>query len=174
MNDCINNGNIANQFLRNGVTIPQARNVVRTHPYLMICTLPDEYFKGQIKCEEGRNNNQGSATFRIAKDQHVCLLHCETDGSRPSTMVNVCKEGKIAAAYDFRRRSNVSCTENGLGLVTTPSAVGGVPDIVESFMFLTFFLINHSLLYKLNYRFKEPLAFSHQEKYMTTFKREHF
>lgn len=89
-------------------------------------------------------------------------------------MVNVCKEGKIAAAYDFRRRSNVSCTENGLGLVTTPSAVGGVPDIVESFMFLTFFLINHSLLYKLNYRFKEPLAFSHQEKYMTTFKCEHF
>ena len=55
MNDGINDGNIANQFPRDGVTISQVRHAIRTHPYLMICTLPDEYFQGQIKCEELRN-----------------------------------------------------------------------------------------------------------------------
>ena len=62
---------------------------------LFIRTLPDEDFKGQIKCEERGRNHQGSATFRIAKDQHLGLLHLEADSFRFSTMVNMGKEAQI-------------------------------------------------------------------------------
>jgi hypothetical protein len=41
---------------------------------------------------------------------------------------------------DALRRSNVSCTANGLGLVTIPSTEGGVADVVGSFMVLTYLL----------------------------------
>jgi hypothetical protein len=38
------------------------------------------------------------------------------------------------------RRSNVSSTENGLGLLTMPSTEGGVPDFVGWFMILSYLL----------------------------------
>ena len=106
MNECllnhgINYGNIADQFLWDSVAISQVGHPVRTHPYPTICTLPDEDFEGQVKGEERGGNHQGRATFRIAKDQHVGLLHREPDASRFATMVNMGKKGQIATVYDL-------------------------------------------------------------------------
>ncbi len=106
MNECllnhgINYGNIADQFLWDSVAISQVGHPVRTHPDLTIRTLPDEDFEGQVKGEERGGNHQGRATFRIAKDQHVGLLHREPDASRFATMVNMGKKGQIATVYDL-------------------------------------------------------------------------
>ncbi len=97
----INDGKIADQFLRDGVAISQVVDAVRTHPRLLIRTLPDEDFEGQIKCEKRGRNHEWRAAFRIAKDQHVGLLHREADASRFATMVNLGKEGQIAAVDDL-------------------------------------------------------------------------
>ncbi len=78
----INYGKIADQFLWEGVAISQVSDAVRTHPDLAIRTLPDEDFEGQIECEERGRDHEGRAPFRIAKDQHVGLLHREADASR--------------------------------------------------------------------------------------------
>ena len=61
LNHGINDGKIANQFLWDGVAVSQVGHPVRTHPDLTICTLPDEDFEGQIKCEEWGSNYQLSA-----------------------------------------------------------------------------------------------------------------
>ncbi len=95
----INDGKIANQFLRDGVAISQVGDAVCTHPDLLIRTLPDEDFEGQIKCEQRGGNHEWRAAFRIAKDQHVGLLHRESDPSRFATMVNLGKEGQIVTVY---------------------------------------------------------------------------
>jgi hypothetical protein len=121
LNDDINDGNIADQFLRDSVAISQVGHTVRTDPYLIICTLPDEYFEWQIKCQERRSNHQGSATFRIAKVQHVRLLHREASSPRFSTIVNMGKSVILRLCMISWRRFNVSSTESGLGLVTIPS-----------------------------------------------------
>ena len=97
LNHGINDGKIADQFLWDGVAISQVGHPVRTHPDLSIRTLPDEDFEGQIKGEERRRNHQGRATFRIAKDQHVGLLHREPDASRFATMVNMGKDVQVSA-----------------------------------------------------------------------------
>ena len=97
LNHGINDGKIADQFLWDGVAISQVGHPVRTHPDLTICTLPDEDFEGQIKGEERGGNHQGRATFRIAKDQHVGLLHREPDASRFATMVNMGKDVQVSA-----------------------------------------------------------------------------
>src|SRR6266404_2432941 len=95
----ITDGKIADQFLWDDVAISQVGDAVRTHPYPIILTLPDEDFEGQIKREERGSNHQGSATFWIAKDQHMGLLHREPDAFRFVTMVNLGKEGQIATMY---------------------------------------------------------------------------
>src|SRR5436853_1448015 len=82
LNDGINDGKIAGQFLRDGVTISQVGHTGRTHPDLLIRTLPDEDFEGQIKCQQRGRNHEWCATFRIAKDQHIGLLHREADAFR--------------------------------------------------------------------------------------------
>src|SRR6266566_6509115 len=97
LNQGIDSGNIADQFLRDGVAISQVGHTVRTHPYLIILPLPDEHFEGQIKCEEWGSNHQRSASFRAAKDQHMGLLHREAGAFRFSTMVNMGKEAQISA-----------------------------------------------------------------------------
>src|SRR6266566_5741984 len=79
LNQGIDSGNVADQFLRDQVAIPQVVGTGRTHPYPIILPLPDEYFEGQIKCEKWRSNHQRSAGFRVAKDQHMGLLHREAD-----------------------------------------------------------------------------------------------
>jgi len=99
LNHGINYGKIADQVLWESVAISQVGDAVRTHPDPIIVTLPDEHFEGQIKCEERRSNHEWSATFWIAKDQHVGLLHREPDAFRFATMVNVGKEGQIATVY---------------------------------------------------------------------------
>ena len=61
------------------------------------------------------------------------------------------------------RRSNVSPTENGLGLLTMPSTEGSVPDIFGSFMFLTFLLYSRrrASLPHSSYHASSPLYNSH-------------
>jgi hypothetical protein len=71
LNHCINDGKIADQFLWDGVAISQVGDAVRTHPDLLIRTLPDKHFEGQIKCQERRGNHERRAAFGIAKDQHM-------------------------------------------------------------------------------------------------------
>ena len=97
LNHGINDGKIACQFLWDGVAFSQVGDAGRTHLDLIIRALPDKDFKGQIKCEERRRNHQGRATFRIAKDQHMSLLHREADSSRFATVVNMGKEGQVSA-----------------------------------------------------------------------------
>ena len=58
--------------------------------------------------ERGRNH-EWCATFRIAKDQHVGLLHRETDPSRFSTMINMSKEGQIATVYAHNALDRGKC-----------------------------------------------------------------
>jgi len=101
LNHGINDGKIARQFLWEIVANFQVGGTGRTHPCPIIRTLPDEHFEGQIKCEQWGSNHEWRATFRIAKDQHMSLLHREADSSRLSTMVNVGKEGQIATVYDL-------------------------------------------------------------------------
>src|SRR5712692_2694024 len=97
LNQGINSGNVADQFLRDRVAIPQVVGAGRTHPDPIILALPDEHFEGQIKCQEWGSNHQRSASFRVAKDQHMGLLHREADSFGFSTMVNLSKEAQIAA-----------------------------------------------------------------------------
>src|SRR2546428_13211908 len=92
LNHRINDCKIADQFLRDGVAISQVGDAVRTHPDLLIRTLPDEDFEGQIKCEQRGGNHEWRATFWVAKDQHVGLLHREAHSFRFATMVNLGKE----------------------------------------------------------------------------------
>src|SRR5712692_10324287 len=82
LNQGINSGNVADQFLWDSVADPQVGGAGRTDPYSTILTLPDERFEGQIKREERRSNHEWRATFRIAEDQHVGFLHREADSSR--------------------------------------------------------------------------------------------
>src|SRR6266516_5725845 len=74
LNQGINSGNGADQFLWDSVADPQVVGAGRTYPYPTILTLPDERFEGQIKREKRRSNHQWRATFRTAKDQHMGLL----------------------------------------------------------------------------------------------------
>jgi hypothetical protein len=101
LNQGINSGNVADQFLWDSVTDPQIVGAGRTDPYPTILTLPDERFEGQIKREKRRSNHQWRATFRTAKDQHMGLLHCETDAFRFSAMVNMGKEGQLSVVYSL-------------------------------------------------------------------------
>src|SRR6516165_7653503 len=56
-NHRINDGKITGQSLRDVVAISQVGYTGRSHPDLIICTLPHEDFEGQIKGEErGRNH----------------------------------------------------------------------------------------------------------------------
>src|SRR5205807_10583105 len=118
----------------------QVGDAVRTHPDPILLTLPDEDFEGQIKCEERGSNHQGSATFWIAKDQHVGLLHREPDSFRFATMVNMGKEVQISALYgrlkSFQRLLHRKRTGSGHNSLDR----GGFPDFVGSFMFLTHLL----------------------------------
>src|SRR5579864_8428443 len=97
LNYSINDGQIADQFLRDGVAISQVSDAGRTHPDLTIRTLPDEHFEGQIKCEQRGGNHEWRATLWIAKDQHMGLLHREADSSRFSAMVNLGKDVQVSA-----------------------------------------------------------------------------
>src|SRR2546426_209413 len=98
LNQRLNSGNVTDQFLRDSVASLKIGDAGSTHPYPIIITLPDEDFQGQIKSEERGSNHQRSARFRIAKDQHMGLLHLEADSFCFSTMVNMGKEAQIATA----------------------------------------------------------------------------
>jgi hypothetical protein len=101
LNQDINSGDVADQFLWDSVANLQVGGAGRTHPYSLILTLPDKHFEGQIKCEQRGSNHQWRASFRTAKDQHMGLLHLEAGLFRSSTMVNIGKEDQISAVYCF-------------------------------------------------------------------------
>src|SRR5947209_6143015 len=99
LNQGIDSGNVADQFLWESVADPQIVGAGRTDPDLIILTLPDQHFEGQLKREERRSNHEGCASFRTAKDQHLGLLHRDPDPSRFSTVVNMGKEDQISVVY---------------------------------------------------------------------------
>ena len=99
----INSGNVADQFLWESVANFQIGDAGRTHPDPIIFTLPDEHFEGQIKCQKWGSYHQWSASFRAAKDQHMGLLHLETDSFRFCTMVN------LISLSDIRHECHVCC-----------------------------------------------------------------
>jgi hypothetical protein len=101
LNQGINYSDIADQFLWDREADSQVVGAGRTDPYPTILTLPDERFEGQVKGQERRSNHQWCATFRIAEDQHVGLLHRETDSSCFSTVVNMGKEGQLPVVYSL-------------------------------------------------------------------------
>ena len=67
LNHGIDYGNIADQFLWNSVAISQVGHTGRTHPDLIIHTLPDKDFKGQIKCKSGDAIMSGVPPFGLPK-----------------------------------------------------------------------------------------------------------
>src|SRR5712691_1269339 len=101
LNQGIKSGNVADQFLWDSVAGPQVVGAGRTDPYPTILTLPDERFEGQIKGQERRSNHQWRASFRIAEDQHVGLLHREANSPCFSTVVNMGKEDQISVVYSL-------------------------------------------------------------------------
>ncbi len=51
LNQGISYGQVPNQFLWDRVAVFQVRDAGRTHPDLIIPTLPDEHFEWQFKCQ---------------------------------------------------------------------------------------------------------------------------
>src|SRR5260370_33845182 len=80
------------------------------------------------------------------------------------------------------RRSNVSSTGNGLDLLTMPSTEGGVPDVVASFIFLTFLVITSTSFSRLLTTGQEEVPHPHVSwvlhfhcsKYRRTRSRKHW
>jgi hypothetical protein len=92
----INDDKITYQFQWKGIAFAQVGKAIRTHPDLTVRTLPDEDFEGQIEREEWGRDHEWGTPFRIAKDQHVCLLHREAHASSQITMINLGEKGQIS------------------------------------------------------------------------------
>jgi hypothetical protein len=140
LNQGINSGNVADQFLWDSVAHHQVVGADRTDPYPTVLTLPDKRFEGRSSARSGEAIINGVPPLGLPKISTwaSCIVR-PTRFASPLWSIWA-KRIRFRLCIPSWRRTNVSSTENGLGLVTIPSTEGGVPGFVGSFMFLTYLL----------------------------------
>src|SRR5579859_6630749 len=97
----VNSGDVPRQFLGNGVARCEVRDTCIADPHTAITALPDEGLEWQVESEEWGSNHQWSTRFWIAKDQHMRILHLQSDSFRFPAMVDMRKYAKVMAAHGF-------------------------------------------------------------------------
>jgi hypothetical protein len=101
LNQSVNPSDVAKQLVWDGVAGSEVIDTGIVHPYTTIATLPNKDFEWQVQSQEGRSNHQWSASFRIAKDQHMSLPHHEPDTFGFLATIDVRKYVEVLAVYCF-------------------------------------------------------------------------